>query len=226
MQLPIMDGIKVFATATAMTAVGFVTVPGPAAQADPISCTLDSPVLTLDLTDGSVFTVDWSGTHPTGGTKSVYEGGKVKFGGATGPGVVPANPYPNIEFTIDWSDVTNHITGQIDPNSGFAYGAVAKDNNVGGWTWSAQHEHFTCPTTQVPVAQNTATVNKPDDIYNLPNGNGTAYTDANGKNIFVPPGQVQLATNPQRCDDWCHIVTNKVTGDAWIYGAEGYVTVP
>jgi hypothetical protein len=61
-----------------------------AAQADPTSCKLDSPVLTIDLSDGSVYTVDWSGTRPAGAAKSVYEGGKVKFGKATGPGVVPA----------------------------------------------------------------------------------------------------------------------------------------
>jgi hypothetical protein len=73
-----------------------------AAQADPTSCTLDSSVLPIDLSDGSVYTVDWTGTHPTGPAKSVYEGGKVKFGNATGPRVVPANPYPNIDFTINW----------------------------------------------------------------------------------------------------------------------------
>jgi hypothetical protein len=221
MQFPVMNAAKVLAAATTMSALAFIPVPGPA-QADS-TCTLDSPVLTIDVTDGSVFTVDWSGTHPTGSAKSVYEGGKVKFGNATGPGVVPPS---NIDFTINWGDVSTHMTGAIDPAAGFAYGQAAKGGNTGGWTWSAQHEHFTCAATQSPAAQNTATVNKPDDIYNLPDGHGTAYTDANGKNIFAPPGQVQLATNPQRCDDWCHIVTNKVTGDAWIYGAEGYVTVP
>jgi len=224
MQLPIMDGIKVFATATAMTALGFITIPGPAAQADPTSCTLDSPVLTLDVTDGSVYTIDWSGTHPTGGTKSVYEGGKVKFGGATGPGVVPANPYPNIDFTINWGDVTNHITGQIDPVAGFAYGQVAKGGNNGGWTWSAQHEHWTCAANSTGGTQTakTATVSIATDVYNAPDGNGQPYKNGD-QNVAAQPGQVQLV-GPELCksNDWCHIVPPQGAGNpSWIYIGPG-----
>jgi hypothetical protein len=194
--------------ATAIGAVGIIAVPGPAAQADPTSCTLDSPVLTLDVTDGSVYTIDWTGTHPTGGTKSVYEGGKVKFGGASGPGVIPANPYPNIDFTINWGDVTNHITGQIDPLAGFAYGQVAKGNNIGGWTWSAQHEHWTCTGNQAPpAAQPTATVNADTDLYDKP-------SDQGGHKIGVlNNGQVVKVTAPCSSDAWCTLTDPK--GAVW-----------
>lgn len=83
-----------------------------------------------------------------------------------------------------------------------------------------------CPEAPPAPAQNTATVLQNDDVYNKPDGNGKAYKDADGVNIFVPPGQVQLATNPARCDDWCHITTNLVPGDAWIYSATDFVTKP
>jgi len=82
------------------------------------------------------------------------------------------------------------------------------------------------PAVQPPPAAATATVLQNDDIYNKPDGTGKAYKDADGINIFVPPGQVQLATNPARCDDWCHITTNLVPGDAWIYSAKDFVTKP
>jgi hypothetical protein len=208
MQLPFIGASKMFAAATAIGAVGIIAVPGPAAQADPISCTLDSPVLTLDLSDGSVYTVDWSATLPTGGTKSVYEGGKVKFGGATGAGVIPANPYPNIDFTINWGDVTNHITGQIDPMAGFAYGQVAKGGNTGGGTWRAQHEHWTCPTSQGPAAaQQTATVNADTDLYDKP-------SDQGGHKIGVlNNGQVVKAASACSPDAWCTLTDPK--GAVW-----------
>lgn len=197
-QIRFLGAFKTFAAATAIGAAGAIAVPGPAAQADPTSCTLDSPVLTLDLSDGSVYTIDWSSTHPTGGTKSVYEGGKVKFGGASGAGVIPANPYPNVDFTINWGDVTNHVTGQIDPMAGFAYGQVAKGNNIGGGTWSAQHEHWTCSTNQGPAAaQPTATVNAPTDLYNKP-------SDQGGHKIAVlDTGQVVKVAAPCSADAWC-----------------------
>jgi len=211
MQLSFMGASKMFAAATAIGAVGFIAVPGPTAQADPLSCTLDSPVLTLDLSDGSVYTVDWSGTHPTGGTKSVYEGGKVKFGGATGPGVVPASPYPNIDFTINWGDVTNHITGSIDPMAGFAAGQAVKGNNTSGVTWSAQHEHWTCPTSQSPAAaQQTATVNADagTDLYNKPNDNGDAQVIG-----VLNHGQVVKVAGACSPDAWCILTDPK--GAAW-----------
>src|SRR5262249_39829056 len=148
--------------------------------------------------------------------------GKVKFGNATGTGVVPPS---GIDFTIDWGDVSTHMVGAIDPMAGFAYGHGIKSGGA-QWDWSAQHEHFTCGANQGTAAQNTATVNKPDDIYNKPDGNGTAYTDAKGNNIFKPKGQVQLV-EPDLCrNDWCHVVAPEVPGDAWIYAGEGYVTVP
>lgn len=209
MQLSFIGASKMFAAATAIGAAGFIAVPGPAAQADPISCTLDSPVLTINVTDGSVYTIDWAGTHPAGPAKSVYEGGKVKSGTASGLGVIPANPYPNIDFTINWGDVTNHITGQIDPAARYAYGQAAKGDNIGGWTWSAQHEKWTCPTSQGPAAaQLTATVNADTDLYNKPNDNGDAQVIG-----MLNNGQVVKVAGACSPDAWCILTDPK--GAAW-----------
>jgi hypothetical protein len=209
MQLNLFSAPKMFAAATAIGTAGLIAVPGPAAQADPVSCTLDSPILTINVSDGSVYTIDWTSTHPTGGAKSDYENGKQKFGNATGPGVIPASPYPNIDFTINWGDVTNHITGQIDPTAGFAYGQAAKGNNNGGYTWSAQHEHWTCPTGQGPTAAGlTATVNANTDLYDKPNDNGDAVVID-----MLHKGQVVKVTAPCSHDAWC-ILTDPV-GAAW-----------
>jgi hypothetical protein len=212
-------------SAVAICAIGFLTVPGPAQAhpplplAPPSVCSVAGDIFRVFRSDGQLLTVDANGA--TFGPKAnLYITADNPTELDTNHGTATGNVHNfGMDFTFSGGGAATSYHGE-----------VVTDGSVDGWVvgskpqinWTAKPGSVICTAETVG---GTATVNKADDIYNQPDGNGQPY-QADGKNIFVPQGQVQLATNPQRCDNWCHIVTNKVTGDAWIYADEGYVTVP
>jgi hypothetical protein len=202
-----------------IVAAGFLAVP--TAQAAH-SCTVNGGYLQLYQPDGQhSVSVQANGSTLGPGAVVSTHGVNPVYGNATGS--VSGNV---VDFVIDWNDNkgTAIYRGTVG-DDGIAHGtATGNVIPINLWNPGAfdSTNTLTCPAA-TPAAQ-TATVNKPDDIYDQPDGNGTPYKDANGKNIFKPKGQVQLVA-PDNCrNNWCHVVAPEVPGDAWIYAGEGYVT--
>jgi hypothetical protein len=141
------------------------------------------------------------------------------------------------DITIDatWNNgFTSHVTGHIDDDL-IARGTIT--NNQGATnTWTGL-DKFKCvapvpkpadpkPADPKPIddkpAALTATVIQESTVYKAPDGE--AFTDENGTDVFLDPGQVTLV---EACSEkWCHVLTNKVPpGNGWIYRID-FVTVP
>jgi hypothetical protein len=235
----------VLVAATAISAVGLLNLSAPA-YADPIpvppNCNNHFLFSTVDVDITQDNGIDVFPATDQGGTNiagpAYYLAGPAR---AKTTGSVVGGMNENfIDFTANWDNGgSNHYTGQINPDGSMS-GTTLNNKNVKN-NWNSGRGSLKCapvapvaaaapvnpvnPPPVVPPPTATATVNKSDDIYNLPDGNGTPYLDANGHNIFKSPGQVQLVS-PDLCrQDWCHVVAPEVQGQAWIYAGEGFMTV-
>jgi hypothetical protein len=157
----------------------------------------------------------------------------VDHGGGNATGQITGNDV-DITVAFDGGEVGGvfaganfHFVGKVLAAGGAA-GTVTSTEGREPVDWHTRStESIVCaPVGPAPTAAKTATVNKPDDIYDKPDGTGTAYKNDDGSNIFKPAGPVQLVA-PDLCrDNWCHVVAPEVPGPAWIYAGEGFVTVP
>lgn len=127
-----------------------------------------------------------------------------------------------------FNGITMHFEGFVLSNGGAGGAMTTSEGKSGGWH-TRTTESVACKVADaaaVEAAPKTATVKKPVDISDGPDGTGTPYKNADGDNVFKPAGEVQLVA-PDLCrKDWCHVVAPEVPGPAWIYAGEGFVTVP
>jgi hypothetical protein len=64
-------------------------------------------------------------------------------------------------------------------------------------------------------------------VYDLPDGNGTSYKKPNGDEVILAVGRKVPVLSPLPCPNhWCKAVVPEVTGDAYVYTAEGYMEEP
>jgi hypothetical protein len=214
------------ATATAMSALGLLTVPAPA-QATPMvpqapaacdSWHLNSNTLTIDLSGIGQLFIDWNGTTgPSVADPNTKLTGSVSNSGfARGHG----GPDPTVDLTITWSrsstGTPSHLTGKIDPQFGSANGTYDSGQ------WNA-HEHFTCvhyasqeppappppapAPAPAPPAALTATVNADTDLYDKP-------SDQGGHKIgMLTQGQVVKVASTCTANAWCTLTSP--AGAAW-----------
>lgn len=222
------------AAATAISAVGLLSVPVPA-QAYPIvplapACAkyeFYQGRLDMWQDNGILATVQGYGTNvgntaqynipnqtaPTYGTPS---------GGIIGAGNV-------IAINVNWTQgpgagSSSTYTGQIDDN-GVATGTTTGQS--GPAKWSTRGNTFKCipPAAPAPApppeqpqpappeqpATPTATVTGDVDVYDVPGGGG------NVTGILRAGSQVQFAGC--KPDNWCHVTGNGVpNGDGWVWG--------
>ena len=156
-------------SATPLLVVGWgtltVSVPSKATPMPPLApgCTLwklNSDILAMEMSNGQRYQVPWSGSTVGTGQATYSDWPGLDFVG-TGNAFGGANGSGRIDFTIAWIDnsgrvfVRDHVTGEIDPESGRARGVVARsDGPKFDWTTSSW---FDC-TAHAPYEP------KPEDI--------------------------------------------------------------
>jgi hypothetical protein len=227
---------QALAAATAMSAVGFLTVPG-MAQAEPMfplapACAkyeFDAP---FQYTQDNEYVVQIPVTGDRAGPgKAMYliPGRTLGTFGTPSGGIHGRT----IDIRVNWEEgpgkgLSSNITGQINDDL-FATG-VAKNSQGVTNTWKSSFKQKCVPAAAPvpvqppPLAPKTATVLMATNIFNLPDGEGTEYLDDDGQPIFKPPGAVQLVA-PDLCrDNWCHVVAPEVDGPAWIFIGDGFGT--
>jgi hypothetical protein len=234
---------QLFAAATAISAVGFLTFPAPA-QANPMF-PLAPGCASYSWPGGGGFSVHaGNGTTTNMSTSQDRVVGRSFYlaDGAQAADATYGNPSggiiggTSIDITINWDQGPGagyawHFVGKIN-DDGLASGTLHASNRDDAWSSSQKFSCITSATPPAPAPQapaqpppKTATVLKATDIYDLPDGKGTKYKNAQGKPIFKGPGPVTLVA-PDLCrDNWCHVVAPEVPpGNGWIYIGEGLGT--
>lgn len=225
MQFTISTRAKLAAVATAVGAIGALTSAIPAQAADP-NCTFLRDILTVNRKDGTMLIVQsQSGGKAVGPKATIYVTQQTPLGDTdvlargSASGAIPARG-AIVQFTFDNPGRSERYFGVITDR-----GAVQGTDGIG---WSSPEGSVTC-SKEGPNGGATATVLKPTDVYDAPNGTGQPYRDSNGVNRFVSPGQVRLVA-PELCDaatNWCRIVPpSGVSGSAFIYIGEDYGSYP
>ncbi len=217
--LTIINTFQFFIATAAIVTGSFAMMP--TAKAD--SCTVNGGELHIQQPVGHDVDVQANGSTLGPGVVVSTFGINPVYGNATG-----SVEGTTVNFVIDWNDNqgTAIYSGTVG-DDGFAHGnSTGNVVPINLWNPGPWDSTNTLNCSGVNTTGETATVNKPDNIYDQPDGNGNVYLDNNGNPIFKPVGQVQLV-EPDLCrNDWCHVVAPEVPGPAWIYAGEGFVTVP
>ncbi|MCV7423029.1 hypothetical protein H7K45_20970 [Mycobacterium yunnanensis] len=226
MESTIVTRARLLAVATVVGASCALTSTAPAQAADP-NCTFVRDSFTVLRKDGTMLIAQSSSGGKAVGPKStLYVTQQTPLGDTdvlargTARGAIPARG-AIVEFTFDGGGRSDRYFGVITTE-----GAILGTDGIG---WSSPNGSVSCTKLEPGAGAKTATVLKPTDIFDAPNGTGQPYLDANGRNRFAPRGQVALVA-PELCDtstNWCRIVPpSGVNGKAFIYIGEDYGSYP
>jgi hypothetical protein len=244
---------SLFAAATAISAVGFLTVPAPAHAYPilPLAPACDNygfnPGGNYGIRQDNGWAVDMRGNGPTatGDANAHGDSGATMHGSVSG-GVNGRS----VDFTINWdSGPRGHYTGVVD-DDGFATGTSTDLTNGNSTGWhatgrlvclgTAAPDQVPLPRPGVPTAlpqappvppaaAKVATVLRASPVYDKPDGEGTSYKKPNGDELILAVGRKVPVLSALPCpNSWCHVVVPEpeVTGDAYMYTAEGYMQEP
>jgi len=209
--------------AAAVGTFGLLISAPPAYAAPPQECGFSGGTFTLTRDDGQTVAVDAQAGSPALGPRAtVSSGGNQMSGNVTGG--INGN---QVDFRIVYD-----AGPAVRPPEGYN-GTIFKDGSVrNGLTdpnvmWDSPEGSVKCLTDSSPGQPGTATVLKPTDIFDVPDGNGTSFKNSDGDPIFKSPGQVTLVP-PELCrDNWCHVVAPEVPGGVgWIYIGEELGSYP
>jgi hypothetical protein len=206
--------LKRLAAATAIGAVGYLTVPA-VAQAYPMvplapACTQYAfPGDYFDFYTTKEYKVSVQSTGTTLGPRAVtffrFSGTNGVYGNASG-----RISGRSVNLNVNWPDGTpGQYVGTIDDN-GIAHGYVLN----GGADWKSDTP-LTCTATTpdaAPPPAKATVVGEDVDVYDVPGGNGNVIGTLRVGN------QVQLVGDckPQ---DWCQVSGAAVpTGKGWVWG--------
>jgi hypothetical protein len=226
---------RLLAAATAISAVGLLVVPAPA-QALPMIplapvCSFNGTYV-LNQSNGFRVEFPWNGTSPSGTAISYGNDQKPAGTGPVSGGISSAN---EVAVIIDWAGPSQgQYVGKLD-SLGNVRGGSTQDIGVPGNTaaWDsvtplncveAPAAPVVKPADPVTPAQQTATVKKASNVYDLPGGNGNRV---GGENYFLAAGR-QLKVVQPCADDWCYLEIPDAQvpgGKGWVYQAEGYLDV-
>jgi hypothetical protein len=218
---------QLFAAATVISAVGFLTVPAPA-QADrmlplaPACASFEFTNARIDMwqDNGVLATVQGYGTQ-VGNTGQYNIPGQTEatYGNPTG-GIMGRA----VNMIVSWTKGpgaggSTQYRGQIDDNG---YVSGTSDNLKGDISNWKTHEALKCvppaapapPPPPPPPPPATALVTSDVDVYDAPGGNGNVI------GILRVRSQVHLVGSCKP-EDWCHVSGPAVppNGDGWVWGS-------
>lgn len=239
----IVNKSPLFAAATAISAVGFLTAPAPA-QAVPMlplapastGCTFGGD-FALQQSNGA--RVSFSSTGPAASGRALATG--------TGAGQMHGNVSGSIngrqlDFTIRWDNgPRGHYTGDVSEFDDFAHGTTVDEANPDlKATWDSTvplvciapglgdtpiRDLPTGPTLVNPPpppaapaapAPNAATVTSDVDLYDVPGGDGSVIG-------MLRKGEVVGLAGNCPANDWCQVIDK---GWAWGEFLQGMVKLP
>jgi hypothetical protein len=227
-QVSILNGSRLFAAATAISAVGFLTVPAPA-RAD-AACGQYQFTGDFGLTQSNGWYVGFGarGTNVNGSARASHPGKPLGDAGFVSGGIQGRH----VDFTIAWTLAENngakgHYWGDVDDN-GLAHGQNVDEANPGhGASWdsttplgcvasSAAPPPPAAPPERpiAPIGKtHGATVTNDVDLYDVKN-----VPDGAGKVIgMLPAGAVVTLLGSCNPQDWCNVKTDQA-GTGWVWG--------
>jgi hypothetical protein len=242
--LTIVNRSQLFAAATAITAVGFLTVPTPA-QAGPTlplapPCNQYGFNGDFRIRQDNGWQVLFNSTGPGAGTGSVVAVNNDNVGkltGGVGGGGINGR---NVDFNVNWAGVgRGHYTGTVG-DDGLVHRGVYVDQSSGqSVNWDSTIP-LGCSTPTAPVVLTPgatdppphqvgpqapivpgATVTNDVDVYDVPGGNGQIIGILrSGRQVKFATANGLPAAPGQTCkpQDWCHVVIPELPGGSgWVW---------